>query len=110
MYIKNGILAQVNTGQDIQKNGYTLTQIGKVEKDSYSFDFWILNRENGSIAGIWSRAFSHSYNNEYSLCIPMDTPELKNAYENDVKKWDASISRAYANALAELLTFLAVED
>jgi len=105
-YIKAGILAQLQTGQDVQKRGYRLKHILEIEKDSYSFDFSILSREDNSIAGIWVFAVSHAYGNKYSLCIPMDQDVLKSLYENDVKKWDAAMSRAYANALSD--AFMAV--
>jgi len=101
-YITKGIVTQAKTGQDIYKRGYQLVELGKIGKDSYSFDFYALYRDDQTIAGYWVYAVSHSYNNEYSLCIPLDTPNLKSQYENEVKKWDAAMSRAYANALSDL--------
>jgi len=104
-YIKAGIVAQAKTGQDVQKRGYRLVPLAeKIIKDSYSFSFAMLTRDDQTVAGYWVYAISHSFGNEYALCIPLDSPNLKGLYESDVKKWDAPMARAYANALSDLFT------
>jgi len=109
-YIKSGILAQMQNGLDVKKDGYTLYDITTIQKDIITFTFKGLERNNdGSSAGIWVHVY-HNNSNEYaSLCIPFNTPHLIMTYENDVKQSLApSVIEAYANALAELLTLIVI--
>jgi len=97
-YIKNGISAQINAGLDIYKAGYTLQNLGKIKIGSHSFTFRTLYRDDKSIAGFWVQA--SSMNSTYTSCLPLDTPDLKQQYFEDINAWDVGLQRSYMQALS----------
>jgi len=107
-YIKSGILVQMRTGLDVQKQGYTLYDITTITKDVITFHFKGLERSDESNAGIWVLIDHHHANQEWTLCIPFNNPHLINLYENDVKEIFniEYAAQAYANALTELLALI----
>jgi len=103
-YIKTGIQNQIDFGQDIKKHGYYIQNLGKITVGGgmHSFTFRTLYRDDKSIAGFWVQGKTST--STYTACIPLDTPELKQQYLEEVGKWDTALMRSYMQACSSVFS------
>jgi len=103
-YIKTGIQNQIDFGQDVQKRGYYIQNLGKITVSGgmHAFTFRTLYRDDKSIAGFWVQVRTSS--STQTTCIPLDTPELKQQYLEDIGKWDTALQRSYMQACSSVFS------
>lgn len=101
-YMTKGYKIQTTSGLDM-KNGYNLDNIDNITRGNYSFSFRSLIRsDKKELAGILIIAYSEVSKRTYYLGMPINNSELQSLYENDIKRWDESMTTAFAQALSEL--------
>jgi len=108
-YIKTGIQNQIDFGQDIKKHGYFIQNLGKITVGGgmHAFTFRTLYRDDKTIAGFWVQVRTNT--GTQTACIPLDTPELKQQYIEDIGKWDTALMRSYMQALSIVFSNKVVE-
>lgn len=101
-YMIKGYQIQISSGLDM-KIGYNLKNIDIIKRGNYSFSFNALIRsKEEQIAGILIIGNSSVSGKDYYLGMPINNNGLQTDFENDIRKWDESMTTAFAQSLSEL--------
>jgi len=101
-YLTKGYKVQIESGLDVKK-GYRFGETISLVKDTYSFDFKPLIRENtNEVAAILlTYQVKGMFKSTWYLCIPFRNPELTELFNKDVaNRMDAAGLRYYVQLTA----------
>lgn len=102
LYLTKGLKRHLEEGTD-SKVGYTLKNQQPSKFGNYEFTLRPFIKDDTQKLVAISVVAKGAWGTVYYLCIPIDNPELFVQYQKEIDKWDAPMTKAYAQLTSYLM-------